>query len=238
MGTGGKYWIYGQHAVKAALLNPQRRIHTLAALKQLTDKFKHHKIAPAIRDKTFFEKKFGVDAVHQGVAAEVSPLDPLYLPEFLQTCADSSVVLVLDQVTDPHNIGAILRSAAAMNIDALVLPDRNAPSESAIMAKTASGALEIVPIIRETNLARTLTDLQEKNFWCYGFAEGGDAPIHKCKLDGRVALVMGAEGKGLRRLTMEHCDVLTHIPTADRFSTLNVANAAAIAMYEVMRQRG
>lgn len=231
------YWIYGNHAVKAALINPNRKIHRIISIKNDSLLKLPSRLKMELVDKALFEKKFGSDTVHQGIAVEVTPLEPLSLTEFLQTASKETTILVLDQVTDPHNIGAILRTAAAMCIDAIILSDKHAPSESAILAKTASGALEITPIIREINLARTLDELKQNNFWCYGFAEGTNTDLHKCKFDGRIALVMGAEGKGLRRLTTEKCDVLTKIPTSQQFSTLNVSNAAALAMYEVMRQR-
>ena len=237
MKSVNKYWIYGYHTVQAALANPARTLHNLITTKQMHKEFANSFPQLQIHDKSFFDKKFGAEVVHQGIAAEVTPLEPLYLQEFVKTAREDSVILILDQVTDPHNIGAILRTAAAMQVDAILLPDRNSPMEGPVMAKTASGALELVPIIRETNLARAMGELKEQNFWCYGFAEGNNTALHKNKLNGRIALVMGAEGKGMRRLTKEHCDVLVHIPTSEQFSTLNVSNAAAIAMYEAMRQR-
>jgi 23S rRNA (guanosine2251-2'-O)-methyltransferase len=141
----------------------------------------------------------------------------------------------LDQVSDPHNVGAILRSAAVFGAKALILTDRNAPSESGVLAKSASGALEIVPLIRVTNLAHTIKDLKDIGFWCVGFAETGTTTLDQIDLKGKIALVMGAEGDGMRRLTKDLCDFTVSLPTAASFSALNVSNAAAIALYETFK---
>jgi 23S rRNA (guanosine2251-2'-O)-methyltransferase len=174
-------------------------------------------------------------AVHQGIAIQVAPLPALMIDDLEKDSSFNQCVVVLDQVSDPHNVGAILRSAAVFGAKALVLTDRNAPSESGVLAKSASGALEIVPLIRVTNLAHALKDLKDIGFWCVGFAEAGTTTLDQIDLKGKIALVMGAEGDGMRRLTKDLCDFTVSLPTASSFSALNVSNAAAIALYETFR---
>ncbi len=172
-------------------------------------------------------------AVHQGLALACKPLNQPDLESFLRHLDRPRVTLiVLDQITDPQNVGAILRSAAAFGAAALLTTLDRAPEESGSLAKAASGALEVVPYLRETNLARALDRLKQADFWCLGLDEEGrtlkDAPRAE-----RLALVMGAEGDGLRRLTKEHCDALLRLPTQPPIGTLNVSNAAAVALYEL-----
>ena len=176
-------------------------------------------------------------AVHQGLAALVAPLEEPMLEDVLARCGDNALVLALDQVTDPHNVGAILRSAAAFGVAGLVVTERHAPADTGVLAKAASGALEIVPLVRAVNLARTLEQLKEAGFWLYGLDERGDAAIGTLDLKGRVCIVLGAEGEGLRRLTAEKCDRLVTIPTNAALASLNVSNAASIAVYEWACQR-
>jgi 23S rRNA (guanosine2251-2'-O)-methyltransferase len=145
--------------------------------------------------------------------------------------------LVLDQVTDPHNVGAILRTACAFGVDAVIVTERNASATTGTLAKTASGALEYTPLVRVHNLAQTLGRLQKENFWCIGLDETGALPLHKTRPPKRTALVLGAEGEGLRRLTRENCDEIAKLPTHPPVGSLNVSNAAAVAIYEVMRER-
>jgi 23S rRNA (guanosine2251-2'-O)-methyltransferase len=179
------------------------------------------------------------DAVHQGVVALVDPLEEVDIADIAiqaETVPDM-IVLVLDQVTDPHNVGAILRSAAAFGAAAVILPRRNAPEETGVLAKSASGALEVVPLVHVTNLARALDQLGEAGFFRVGMDEGGVGLGEGVNLCGRLALVLGAEGSGLRRLTRELCDVIVQIPTVPPISSLNVSNAAAVALFEARRQR-
>ena len=152
-------------------------------------------------------------AVHQGIAVLVAPLEEPALEDLLARCGDNALVLALDQVTDPHNVGAILRSAAAFGVAGVVVTERHAPADTGVLAKAASGALEIVPLVRAVNLARTLDQLKEAGFWLYGLDERGDVAIGDLDLAGRVCIVLGAEGEGLRRLTAEKCDRLVTIPT-------------------------
>jgi 23S rRNA (guanosine2251-2'-O)-methyltransferase len=171
------------------------------------------------------------DAPHQGVIIEVEPLDEPWLDGLLSDAPERAVLLVLDQVTDPHNVGAILRSAAAFGAIGIVTQDRHTPPESGVVAKAASGALERVPWARVVNLARALEEIGEAGFWRIGLV--GDAPTELREALGspRVALVLGAEGAGLRPNTREHCDALARLPISDAVESLNVSNAAAVALY-------
>jgi len=248
--TGG--WIYGRHAVRAALQNPARRLRRLIATAELTAEAKawllEAKARPAIDfksetlDRARLEVLLPEGAVHQGLALQAEPLPPAFLEDVLAelspaSTTEAAVVVVLDQVSDPHNVGAVLRSSAAFGARALVLPEHGAPPSTAALAKAASGALEQVPLVRVTNLARALDKLKEAGFWCVGLEESGEKLLGDLDLTGRIALVLGAEGEGLRRLTRERCDFLARLPTRDPLASLNVSNAAAIALYEVARRR-
>jgi 23S rRNA (guanosine2251-2'-O)-methyltransferase len=171
------------------------------------------------------------DAPHQGVVIEVEPLDDLWLDGILQEAPDRAVLLVLDQVTDPHNVGAILRSAAAFGAIGIVTQDRHSPPESGVVAKAASGALERVPWARVVNLARALEEIGEADFWRIGLTGDAQMDLKDALGPARVALVLGAEGPGLRPNTREHCDALARLPISDAVESLNVSNAAAIALY-------
>lgn len=236
-----RVWLYGLHACKAALKNDTRLLFEVALLGEKTLEIiipevtvSEHKIKTV--DKIWFEKKFGPNTVHQGIAIQVSALDAYSFEELEEVSAPNQLVIVLDQVSDPHNVGAIIRSAAAFGAKAIVMTDRNAPDESAVLAKSASGALELIPIIRCTNLSQAIDTLKKIGFWTYGFAESGSTLLQKADLLGKVALILGAEGKGMRRLTTENCDFLICLETSPDFSTLNVSNAAAIALYTVFCQ--
>jgi len=171
------------------------------------------------------------DAPHQGVVIETEPLEDIWLGDVLGDAPERALLLVLDQVTDPHNVGAILRSAAAFGAVGIVTQDRHSPPESGALAKAASGALERVPWARVVNLARALEEIGEAGFWRVGLA--GDAPMDLKEALGppRIALVLGAEGPGLRPNTREHCDALARLPISAEIDSLNVSNAAAVALY-------
>ena len=241
--------LYGLHPVAAAWTNPERRIHRLLATDSgraaLEPAFAAARAFGLQRpeaspvDRMELERMLPPGAVHQGVVVDASPLPELGIEDLCNDLeSEKSVVIVaLDQVTDPHNVGAILRSAAAFGARAVVVTERHAPETTGVLAKSASGALEAVPLIRVTNLARALTDLQQNGFWSVGLAESGQSTLAKLDLTGKTVLVMGAEGSGLRRLTMERCDAIARLPTGGPVGSLNVSNAAAVALYEVARLR-
>ncbi len=240
--------LWGTHAVREAWLNPKRHCLNLWATqsgeKEIEETIqKAEKLGVARPQLTRIEKSdldrlLPRGAVPQGLLLEVEPLKDMTLDDLLGRDEAPSLVVLLDQVTDPHNVGAILRSAAAFGADAVIVTERNAPNTTGILAKTASGALEHVPLIAVVNLARALDALRAESFWCIGLAEEGEKDIAGTSLhSGRIALVLGAEGEGLRRLTREHCDELARLPTAGPIGSLNVSNAAATALYEAKRQR-
>jgi 23S rRNA (guanosine2251-2'-O)-methyltransferase len=171
------------------------------------------------------------DAPHQGVVVEVEPLEEVWLDELLAEPPERAVMLVLDQVTDPHNVGAILRSAAAFGAIGIVTQDRHSPPESGVVAKAASGALERVPWARVVNLARALEEIGDAGFWRIGLTGDAEMELKDALGSQRVALVLGAEGAGLRPNTREHCDALARLPISDAVESLNVSNAAAVALY-------
>jgi len=232
-------WLYGRHPVLAALANPERRIERLLATKEVAERhaaeFAGKSIEIVAREEMV--QRLPAGGVHQGLAALVTPLEAAVLEDVLARCSDDALILALDQVTDPHNVGAILRSAAAFGAAGLVVTERHAPADTGVLAKAASGGLEIVPLVRAVNLARSLEHLTEAGFWLYGLDERGDAAIAALDLKGRVCIVLGAEGEGLRRLTAEKCDRLVTIPTTRALASLNVSNAAAVAAYEWARRR-
>ena len=236
-------WLYGKHAVLNALDNSSRSHRKILLAKSYKDKdeitsnYQHLKIE-LVTPETL-TNRFGDFSVHQGIALETSELQQPDLEDILEQTADkdNSVILILDQVTDPHNVGAITRTAAAFNADAIIMPrHHSAPIESAILAKTACGGVEHINLVQVTNLARSMDLLKENNYWCIGLDERGEQTIAQANLSGKTALVLGAEGKGLRRLTKEKCDLLVKLPTSPNFPTLNVSNAAALALYEFNRQ--
>jgi 23S rRNA (guanosine2251-2'-O)-methyltransferase len=241
-GPKGTYWIYGNHAVLAAIDNPARRIRRLVQ----TDP-SGERAARGGSDRQLpswetlarpeLDRLAGRESVHQGVAAQVEPLPETEIEDLIASVGDRAdcVLLVLDQVTDPHNVGAILRSAAAFGAIGVVLTERHAAPESGTLAKAASGALEVVPVVRVGNLARAMEQLKEANFWCAGLAAEGQKTLAEARLSGRVAICLGAEGAGLRRLTRVHCDLLVKLPTRGPIDHLNVSNAAAVALYELAR---
>ena len=236
---GGDRWLYGQHAVAAALGNPRRRPERLLATANAAERLKRECPAanPEIVERDAIEAVLPAGAVHQGLALLAPPLAAPALDELLERLPAAALLVALDQVTDPQNVGAILRSAAAFGAAAVLVPRRHAPPVSGALAKAASGAVEHVPILEVANLDRALQRLKEAGFWCIGLDAAADRSIADARLDARLALVLGAEGSGLRRLTAERCDLLVRLPTRGPIGTLNVSNAAAVALYELSRGR-
>ena len=237
--THGNVRLWGRHAVEAALMNPRREHRKLWATREGVASLDGELPADfpvEYADVTDLARLVAYDAPHQGLVLECEPLGEMHLADLLDAEADRPLV-VLDQVTDPHNVGAILRSAAAFGAAALVTQDRHAPPEGGALAKAASGALEIVPWVRVVNLARALEDIAEAGYWRIGLAGEAEAEFAEALPTGPVALVLGAEGEGLRHNIAAHCDALARLPMSGAIESLNVSNAAAIALYAITTRR-
>lgn len=244
-------WIYGAHAALAALANPRRECRRLVVTAAARERIGPRLSAiiatrPGLNPETVDRRSLDTlfpGAVHQGIAVAVAPLPDVAIEDICRASADdaTSRVVVLDQATDPHNVGAVLRAAAAFGARAVMVQDRHAPDATATLLKAASGAIETTPLVRVVNLARALRALKDAGFWCVGLDAGASTSLGDCDLSGRVALILGAEGAGLRRLSRETCDTLARIPIAppsgSSVDSLNVATAAAIALYEASRRR-
>lgn len=237
-----RYWVYSWHAALAALNNPDRQILRILVTDAAREKLDQEapeslKVqTPRIDSATsdMLANLLGADAVHQGIAVEVRPLAEVGI-EILSDSTRKGPVLLLDQVTDPHNVGAILRSAAAFDCPAVMVPAHHSAPETGIIARSAAGALEMVPLIRVPNLTRAMLALKSQGYWIAGLDASAEKHVHEADMGKKVALVLGAEGKGLRRLTAEHCDLMLKLPMHPRMESLNVSNAAAIALYELFK---
>ena len=231
-GTPSRPRLWGKHAVAAALDNPGRRVLKAWATRDAAAFMQFPKdLAVTLADVADLARLVPHDAPHQGVVIEVEPLEDVWLGGLVNSAGERAVLLVLDQVTDPHNVGAILRSAAAFGAVGIVTQDRHSPPESGVVAKAASGALERVPWSRVVNLARALDEIGEAGFWRIGLTGDAEMVLKDAIGPPRVALVLGAEGHGLRPNTREHCDALARLPICDAIESLNVSNAAAVALY-------
>jgi len=232
---GGKVILYGWHTVTAALANPARHVRKLwateNAARRLGEVGLSSPVVPELVRPDAIAARLTPDAVHQGLLAEA---DPLPVPE-LEDLSPGGIVLVLDQITDPHNVGAILRTAAAFTVASVVTTARHSPEATGVLAKSASGALEWVPIIIVQNLARALATLRERGFLVVGLDSGATDDLGAIKLAAPLALVLGAEGKGLRQGTRAACDVLARLDLPGAIKSLNVSNAAAVALYIATR---
>lgn len=238
-GAGRGVWLWGTHPVLAALANPDRRWRRLVATTEAVAALGERldaKLRPETVDRRALDAMLGASAVHQGIALLAEPLEPSPLDELLDLPVAQGTLLVLDQVTDPHNLGAVLRSAAAFGALGVVTTERHAPPESGTLAKAASGALDLVPLARETNLARALERMKRARWWIVGLDGAAPQTLAAAGLSGKVALVLGSEGGGLRRLTRDLCDLLVALPQTGRIDSLNVSNAAAVALYERVRR--
>lgn len=244
-------WLYGKHAVAAALTNPDRRWYRVAVLpgheqeaRALVDAARARRLGERgpieVLDHQGFLRIVPSGAVHQGLAIELEPLTELEIIDLLalaDTVANKTVVIVLDQISDPQNLGAVLRSAAAFGALAVVIARRGTPPVTGAIAKVASGAIERVPLVRVVNLVRALDKLKEAGFWVCGLEETAPQTLAGLELGERVAIVLGSEGHGLRRLVRKHCDYLARLPTRAEQPTLNLSNAAAVALYELLARR-
>ena len=231
-GTSNRPRLWGRHAVAAALDNPERKVLRAWATREASSFMQFPKeVAVTLAEAPDLGRLVPHDAPHQGVVIEVEPLEDVWLDGLINSASERSVLLVLDQVTDPHNVGAILRSAAAFGAIGIVTQDRHSPPESGVVAKAASGALERMPWARVVNRARALEEIAEAGFWRIGLAGDAETELKDALGPQRVALVLGAEGPGLRQNTREHCDALARLPITDAVESLNVSNAAAVALY-------
>jgi len=224
--------MYGQHAVLAAARNNNRRIKQIYCLQkqlvELQEKLPHSKIEVVQND--FITKKIGKDQAHQGVMALVDSIFKNKIEDLDFTDGKDRIV-ILDQVTDPQNIGAIIRSAAAFGINKLILPSDNAPDENAGIAKAACGCLELMQIAKVTNIKNTIKKLKKMDFWIAGLDADGKGDINDISEIDKLAIIIGSEGKGMRRLTLTHCDFLIKIPISKQVESLNASNAASIIFY-------
>ncbi|GAB5388669.1 MAG: 23S rRNA (guanosine(2251)-2'-O)-methyltransferase RlmB [Alphaproteobacteria bacterium] len=240
--------LYGFHACRAAWLNPRRRINCMWITRESAAQFEDtlktaakqglKRPAPMVVPRHDLISRLPEGAIHQGIAidAHTPPV-----PEWVELQADlaksdEALVVMLDQVTDPHNVGAVMRTAAAFGARAIIVQDRHAPRITGVLARSASGAVDHVPMVRVPNLSRALSLLQNAGMWTVGFSERASTRLTTGLAARKLCLVLGSEGTGLRRLVAEHCDALVRLPTRPVLPTLNVSNAAAIAMYEAQRQ--
>ena len=231
-GTANRPRFWGKHAVAAALDNPDRKVLRAWATREAAG-FMHFPkdVQVTLADVADLGRLVPHDAPHQGVVIETEPLEEVWIDDVLAGARERAILLVLDQVTDPHNVGAILRSAAAFGAVGIVTQDRHSPPESGALAQAASGALERVPWVRVVNLARALEEIGDAGFWRIGLTGEADTDLKDALGPPRVALVLGAEGPGMRQNTREHCDALARLPITDSIESLNVSNAAAVALY-------
>lgn len=231
----------------AALANPRRHLHRILVTPDQVNNLNIKDLSarrgqplPPVESvaRDLIDRLLPQGAVHQGIAVRGEPLPYLDLTELLEGLDPSApaAIAILDQVSDPHNVGAVLRSAAALGLAAVIVTERNSAPESGVLAKSASGALDLLPLIRVANLARALKDIKDKGFWCVGLAADAREEISKAKLPERIAFLLGSEGEGLRRLTREACDLTVRLPTGGPVDQLNVSNAAAIAFYDWRRR--
>ena len=230
-------WLYGRHAVLAALANPERRVTRLVYAGELPAVPGNQDIEPESLTRDDISDLLPPGAVHQGIAAQTAPLPDLSVEEICDRAdeAGTALVVLLDQVTDPHNVGAVLRSAAVFGAVAVIVQDRNAPEATGVLAKAASGALESVPLVRAVNIVRALDTLKNAGFWSLGLDSEAPVTIDAIPHTEKRVVVLGSEGAGLRRLTREACDELARIDGGGGLSSLNVSNAAAVALYAVSR---
>lgn len=234
-------WIYGHHAAVAAINNPERQIQRVLATRKFVDSCVSD--LPdgilTIVDRLEIDKVLPENAVHQGIAVLSGLLADQHLDEVVAQYKDdeTAILIILDHVTDPRNVGAVMRSAAAFGCAAVIVHDRHTPPVAGVLSKAASGALELVPLVSVGNLAQAMKELKDAGFWCVGLDGTAPHALAEINLSGKIALFLGAEGAGLRRLTRENCDALARIPMNGQMESLNLSNATAIALYETTRAK-
>lgn len=235
--TQNQVVLYGRHAVFEALKNPARKVIKILITEENQAEFKKEfpMLCFQITPKKDIDKILPAGAVHQGFIVFVKPLEPVFLEDLIASTAskDKCVVLILDQVTDPQNIGAIMRSAAAFNASGIIVQDKNAPLESGAMAKASAGTIEFMPVVRATNLSRAIEQLKKAGFWVIGMDGYAKQSLKDINKNAKLAVVMGSEGAGMRRLIHESCDLTVRLDTNPRVESLNVSVAAGIVLYEL-----
>lgn len=238
----GGLFLYGRHPVTAAIANPERQISAIFATPENATEIRsicveagRSEALVKITERREIERLLPAEAVHQGLAAQVKELPSYDITDICAMAEDKERchVLILDQVTDPQNIGAIIRSCVAFETLALIVQDKNAPSESGAMAKASAGMIEQLPIARVTNLSRAVETLKDVGFWVIGMDGYAQTTVDKINKSGKTAIIMGSEGKGMRRLVEEACDMTVRLPISAKVESLNVATAAAITLYEI-----
>jgi 23S rRNA (guanosine2251-2'-O)-methyltransferase len=235
--------IYGKHPVISALNNPSRRyknLYTTKALwQELKLQFPELKISPQLISPYEISSMLPNDANHQNIILEALPLKPMDLEDIITKTSKNttSCFVILDQITDPHNIGAIIRSAAAFSADAVILTEHNSPKETSTINKCAAGACETVPMVNVTNLTNCIKTLKQEGYWIIGLDGHTDIELNQSIFSDKIAIIMGAEGKGMRKLTKDNCDYIAKIPISSKLESLNVSNAATIALYEFSRYK-
>ena len=242
--SGGSVLLYGRHPVLAAVNNPKRKIIKIFCTKENVEELKkslqqtQRNIPLEIIERKELDRMLPRDAVHQGFALQCKELENCSLEEIchLAEAEKNCHILLLDQVTDPQNIGAIIRSCVAFDTLALILQDKNSPTESGSMAKASAGMIEQLPICRVTNLSRAIEKLKDSGFWIIGMDGYATTYIDSVNKTGKIAIIMGSEGKGMRRLIEENCDTTVKLPIAPSVESLNVSTAAAIALYEINKK--
>ena len=234
------YWVYGRHTVEAVLKNYDREISRIVLgapdgkIEQLAGR---RKISVELVGVDFFNSVFGKNVVHQKYAAYIAKLPQVHLEDIIGGGdEDLRPIIILDQVTDPQNIGSVLRCSAVFNARAVIVQDKHSPELNATSLKASSGASELIPLIRVTNIANTIQSLQKHGFWIVGLDEDGDRLLSDLPKSTKYAVVVGSEGKGMRKLTKDFCDFVVKIPSSDKFSTLNAAQAATVSLYELFRR--
>ncbi len=240
--------LFGFHAVREAWLNPARTIHALYVTDHSAGGFEPvvaeakkaglRRPNPIMADKKHLEKLLPQGAVHQGLALACDPLEEVSVRDMVIAARDSDhcVLVMLDQVTDPHNVGAVMRSVSAFGGSGLIMQRKHAPAIDGVLAKAACGAAEHVPVAYETNLSRAIEELKEGGFFVFGLDEHTQRDVSMIKPGGKCVLVLGSEGEGIRRLVKEHCDEVIKLPTSGPIQSLNVSNAAAVALYAFLKK--